>query len=304
MQNDKDIKSHYNQIRSVLWIVLALNWAVAAAKMAYGYMTKCSSMTADGFHSLSDGTSNIIGLIGIGLCAQPVDHDHPYGHKKYETLFSMGIAVLLFIVAFNLAKGGLARLFHPVSPEVTIESFIVMIITMAVNITVMVYEYRKGKELKSDILVVDSLHTRADIFTSFSVIIALIGVKMGFPIVDPIVTLVIAVFIVYAAFVIVKEESGILVDAAITDPKKIEAIVLKVNGVISCHKIRTRGRPDDIYIDLHVQLAPETHLDDAHDTSYAIEGAIKEAIPEVTDVLVHLEPEGKRQHKGGRAWRM
>jgi cation diffusion facilitator family transporter len=288
-----DIKTHYNKIRNVLWIVLILNWAVAAAKIIYGFITKCASMTADGFHSLADGTSNIIGLIGITFCAQPVDRDHPYGHKKYETLFSMGIAFLLFVVAFNLAKEGVKRIIHPVAPEITIESFIVMILTMAVNIYVMVYEYRIGKKLGSDILVVDSMHTRADIFTSFSVIIALIAVKAGFPIIDPIATLMIAGFIVYAAFEIIRQESGILCDAAITDPKKIEAIVMKVNGVRSCHKIRTRGRPDDIYIDLHVQLDPDTHLDKAHGTSYEIEEAIKKAIPEVADVLVHLEPKAR-----------
>jgi cation diffusion facilitator family transporter len=287
------MKSHYNKIRNVLWIVLILNWAVAAAKIIYGLATKCTSMTADGFHSLSDGASNIIGLVGISFSAQPVDGDHNYGHKKYETLFAMGIAVMLFILAFNLAKEGIEHIMRPVAAEITTASFVIMLITMAVNISVMVYEYRKGKELGSDILVVDSMHTRADIFTSLSVIVALIAVRIGFPVLDPIVTLIISVFIVYAAFVIVKEEAGILVDAAIIDPKRIEEIVLKVEGVKSCHKIRTRGRPDDIYVDLHVQLDPVTHLDDAHDTSYQIEDAIKKDVPHVVDVLVHLEPKGK-----------
>lgn len=288
-----DLKAHYNKIRSVLWIVLALNWVVAAAKIIYGFTTKCASMTADGFHSLSDGTSNIVGLIGIGYCAQPVDGDHPYGHKKYETLFSMGIAVLLFIVAFNLAREGVKRIIHPVAPEITVGSFAVMIATMAVNIYVMTYEYKRGRELGSDILIVDSLHTRADIFTSVSVIVALISVKLGFPLLDPIATLMISGFIAYAAFIIMKQEAGILVDAAIADPKKIEEIVLKVKGVKSCHKIRTRGRPDDIYIDLHVQLDPATHLDKAHETSYEIEDAIKKSLCHVSDVLVHLEPKKK-----------
>src|SRR3989338_11583059 len=94
----------YKHVRWVLIVVLALNWAVAAAKMLVGFLTRVESMAADGFHSLSDGTSNIIGLIGIALAARPVDRDHPYGHKKYETFFSLGIAAFLILVAFNLIR--------------------------------------------------------------------------------------------------------------------------------------------------------------------------------------------------------
>ncbi len=107
------IQEHYSRIRRVLVLVLALNWAVALAKIIYGLLSRCESMTADGFHSLSDGTSNIVGLIGIHFACQPKDKDHPYGHKKYETLFSLGIAALLFFVCLNLLKEGVNRIFHP-----------------------------------------------------------------------------------------------------------------------------------------------------------------------------------------------
>lgn len=283
--------SQYSRIRLVLIIVLVLNWAVAAAKMVIGLLTRVQSMTADGFHSLSDGTSNIIGLIGIALAARPVDEDHPYGHKKYETFFSLGIAALLLLVSFNLIRESFGRLFHPVAAEVNIVSFIVMIVTMAVNILVVRYEYKQGKELRSDLLIADSMHTKADIFTSFSVIVALVGIKLGFPIIDPIATLVISVFIGFAAFQIIKDASRILCDTvAIIDSKKIFDIVMSVKGVKACHKIRTRGRPDDINIDLHVQVDSAMHIDEAHKICYAVETALKNNIQEVTDVLVHIEP--------------
>jgi len=287
---------HYNKIRRVLIIALLLNWAVALAKIVYGLITQCSSMTADGFHSLADGTSNIIGLVGIMLCAQPIDDDHPYGHKKYETLFALGIAALLAFVSFNLAKQGIHGLFHPETPSVDLLSFTIMIATMGVNFYVMSYEANKGKKLQSDILIVDAMHTRADLLTSVSVIVSLIAIKLGFPIVDPAVTILIAGFIAYGAFEIIKTESAILCDAvAIHDPKQIEGIVLKVDGVKGCHKIRTRGRLDDIHIDLHIQLDPATRMDKAHEISYDIEDAIKKDIPSVSDVLVHLEPTEKRK---------
>ncbi|MDP3041449.1 MAG: cation diffusion facilitator family transporter [Candidatus Omnitrophota bacterium] len=289
-----NLAKHYQKIRKILIIVLALNWAVALAKIIYGLSSRCFSMTADGFHSLSDGTSNVIGLIGIHFACQPVDKDHPYGHKKYETLFSLGIAGMLFLVSFNLLKTGWQHLQQPVLFKPDWGSFAVMLITLAVNIYVMRYEHRKGRALKSDILISDSLHTRADIFTSFSVIISLVVTKLGFPAIDPIVTILIALFIGYAAFAIVKQSSDVLCDTAVfLDDQKVRDIVLKTKGVLTCHKIRSRGRIDDVYIDLHVQVNPSMHMDDAHQISCRIEEAIKSAIPGITDVVVHMEPQGR-----------
>ena len=284
----------YVKIRRVLVIILALNWGVALAKIFYGIITKSSSIMADGFHSLSDGASNIIGLIGINIAAQPRDADHPYGHKKYETLFSLLIGALLFFLSFSLIREAVGRFFNPVIPHIDILSFIVMLTTLLVNIIVMNYEYKKGKKLKSDILVSDSMHTRADIFVTASVIATLVVIKMGYPILDPIVTIMIALFIAHSGFEIVRESSRILCDTAvIANVEEIEKIVLKVKGVNACHKIRTRGRCDDINIDLHVQVNPDMHMDSAHKISYEIEEALKKGIQGVTDVIVHMEPKEK-----------
>jgi cation diffusion facilitator family transporter len=293
---DTSLQEHYNRIRRILIWVLILNWAVALAKILYGLFSRCTSMTADGFHSLSDGTSNIIGLIGIHFACQPKDIDHPYGHKKYETFFSLGIAALLSLVYLNLFKEGIKRLYNPVIPQVDFNSFIIMFITIGINFWVMNYEYKKGLLLKSDILTLDSMHTKADIFTSLSVIIALIAIKLKlvYRFIDPVVTIIISLFIAKAAYDIVKQSSAVLCDTAIIlDVKKIVDIVLGIKGVKTCHKIRTRGRPDDIYVDLHVQVNPDMHIDEAHKISYTIEEAIKKAIPEVTDVVVHMEPKEK-----------
>jgi len=291
---DRQLNSHYRQVGKILVIVLMLNWAVAVAKIVYGLIIKSSSMTADGLHSLSDGASNIIGLIGIFFASQPKDSDHPYGHKKYETFFALGIGALLFFVAINLFKQGIGRLIHQVVPQVDIASFAIMVATTMVNFSVMRYEASRGRSLKSDILVSDSLHTRADILTSVSVIVALSAVKLGYPIIDPVVTILISLFIAYAGFEIIKEGSQVLCDAiAIVDNKQVTSIVMCVKGVKACHKIRTRGRQDDINIDLHVQVAPNMHVDEAHKICYAIEDAIKKGISGVTDVVVHIEPKEK-----------
>jgi len=106
------------------------------------------------------------------------------------------------------------------------------------------------------------------------------------------VTILIALFIGYAAFEIAKQSADVLCDTAVfLDDQKVRDIVLNVKGVRACHKIRSRGRVDDVYIDLHVQVKPSMHIDDAHQISYQIEEAIKSAIPGITDVVVHMEPQ-------------
>lgn len=290
-------RERYLKIRWILVSVLFLNWGVAAAKLFYGWLIRSASMTADGFHSFSDGSSNIIGLIGIWIASQPIDDSHPYGHKKFETLTSIGISILLFLVCFNVVREGILRFLHPIVPQVNLSSFLVMGITLAINLAVMIYERRTGVVLKSDILISDALHTRADLLTSSSVIVTFIGIKLGYPILDPIASLVISGFIAYAAVDILKESSRVLSNGVAIPIGEIKRVVLSIRGVEACHQIRSRGRGDDIHIDLHVLVDPEMDVHRAHHLSYAIENKIKRDFHGVTDVVVHMEPFEKKEQK-------
>ena len=288
--NMMDARERARKIQQVLIYVLFLNWGVAVAKLLYGRLIHSASMFADGLHSFSDGASNVVGIMGILIASRPVDANHPYGHRKYETLASTGIAVLLFVVGFSVLKEGIMRLLHPVVPQVSGGSFWVMGVTLAINVTVMMYENRKGKSLKSDILISDSMHTLSDILTSSSVIIALVGIRMGYPVFDPAASILISFFIGYAAISILKESSMVLSDAAAIPGDEIRQVVLSIKGVRECHKIRSRGCSYDIHIDLHVLVDPSMDVHKAHHLSYAIENKIKKDFSGVTDVIVHLEP--------------
>jgi cation diffusion facilitator family transporter len=285
-----DTGAYSREVRKTLIVVLVLNWFVALAKLIVGYMIRSASMVADGYHSFADGTSNIVGLFGMRIASAPKDKDHPYGHKKYETFTSVMIALLLFVLCFYILHDSLEKFRSKEAPEVNLFSFGVLFVTLAINISVMLYEYRKGKRIGSDVLVSDSFHTRADIFTSLSVIFAFIGIKLGFPILDSIAALVIVVFIGIAAVNIIRESSSTLCDSMAIDPREIEKEVLRVEGVEKCHRIRTRGRSDDIYVDLHVLMEDATPLVKAHDVSSRIEKTVKESFQGVTDVVVHIEP--------------
>jgi cation diffusion facilitator family transporter len=289
MTNDK-----FKEIRRILILILFFNWLVAFTKLIYGLVTRSASMAADGVHSFADGASNIIGLIGIWAASKPVDEDHPYGHKKYETMATLGIAVMLFLASFDIIKDAFLRLFHPVVPEVSAFSFGLMVITFIINVIVMRYEQRKGMELSSDILACDSIHTKTDIFVSSAVIATLISTKIGFPILDTLVAIAIGILIVKSGFEILKKSSDILCDGEAVKKFRIARVVNKVSGVKSTHNIRTRGRKDDVHVDLHVIVDTRMHVDTAHDLSHKISEALKEKIPGVTDVIVHIEPHTRK----------
>ena len=283
---------NYGKIRNILVFVLVLNWVVAFLKVIVGHTIKSASMLSDGYHSFSDGASNIIGIIGISVAVRPKDAQHPYGHKKYETFTAILIAALLFIIAFHIIHDTLERFRTPHSaPQATAYGFGVMLLTLAINVTVMAYEYRMGKKLNSDILVADSFHTRSDILTSLAVIGSLVGVKIGYPILDPLCSLIIALCIAYTAFTILSSSSKVLCDTAIVDIRNIEAIVNGIDGVIECHNIRTRGRADDIYLDLHVLVNKDMPVAQADTLSDKIEEEIKAKLRGVSDVVVHMEPD-------------
>lgn len=281
----------YKGINRVLIFTLVLNFMVCGAKIIFGMVSKSASMVADGFHSLTDGTSNIIGLVGIWIASRPVDEGHPYGHKKFETFTTIIIAALLFVVCFEVLNSAVNRLQHPdIVPEISIYSFIVMAGTLLANIWISRYETKRGRELKSDFLVSDAKHTASDIYVSISVIVSLVVVKLGLPIIDIITSVVIALIIAKAAVEIVVHSANILCDAAPIKPDRVIEVVSKIDGVIECHKVRTRGREDDIKVDLHVWVDKDMSVEEGHSLSHVIEKMLKNNILGVSEVIVHMEP--------------
>ncbi len=282
--------AYYDAVRRILMIIFVLNILTALAKGIYGLYTDSLSMSADGLHSFFDSTANIIGLVGISLAARPPDRDHPYGHAKYESFAAMGIAILLFAGCLQLIVSAAGRLQSGGSPNVTGLSFAVMALTLIINVGVSSYEYVLGRRLKSSILVADSLHTRSDVFASLGVILGLFAVRMGYPLADPLIALFICVLIIHTGLEIIRESSTALLDRAAIDEKVIVDLARSVEGVCSCHAVRTRGMAEEIYVDLHIEVDASLSMELAHEVGVDVERAIKGRIPEVRDVVVHLEP--------------
>jgi len=284
----------FRAIRRVLWITMGLNLIATTAKLVVGYLTGSLSMIADGFDSVFDSASNVIGLVGIYLAARPADKEHPYGHRKAETLAALIVAGLLFLTTWELIKSAVERLRNPalIQTEVNIWSFAALAVSIAVHLGVVWYEMRAGRRLGSDFLIADAQHTRADVFVSLSVVGGLVAVKLGFPLADPILALVVALLIAKIGIDIIREGSPVLMDGVMMPPDQVEQIALSVPGVLSCHRVRSRGHDGAVYADLHIQVDPAMSTEQAHALAHEVQYRLHASRPDLEDVTVHVEPAG------------
>jgi cation diffusion facilitator family transporter len=284
------------QVRRVLWMVLALNLVVTAIKLVIGFATGALAIIADGFHSVVDSSSNIIGLIGVWVSARPPDANHPYGHYKYETVASMSIGLMLLVAAYEIGRGVVERLLgHAAPPTITPLTFGLMIFTFLVNLGVVAYEVRAGKRLQSQILLADAAHTRTDLFITVSVIASLIGTALGWAWLDPLVAAGVVVLLFRAALGILRSTSNVLTDVAVADPKTVERIALGVPGVDLVGEVRSRGREDAQYVDLRVHVDPAMSTAQAHNVASEVERRVAQAMPGVVETLVHIEPQARSE---------
>lgn len=290
MAEEKENK--YHMIKRVLIIILIANFAVSAAKIIIGYLTKSLSLSADGFHSFSDGASNIVGLISITLASKPIDEEHPYGHKKIETMASLIIGGMLLFLTYNIVVQSIQKFFNQTEIIVSLESIMVLLSTLFINIFVAYYENKQGKKYNSSFLIADSIHTKSDIFVSIGVLTTLICIKLGLPsTIDVFVSIVVAGFILYAAYEIFKDAYNVLIDSKILDEKNIKDVVMKTfNSVKDVHKIRSRGGKDYIFVDMHIKVNPNLKVSEVHLLVHDIDKAIKKKDNRVVETIIHVEP--------------
>lgn len=283
--------SNTKQAIVVLWIIMGLNFGVALFKIIIGTIANSGSIIADGYHSLSDGSGNIVGIVGLSIAGRPIDNDHPYGHKKFETISSMIIGMLLFVVGCKVAYQSVLNIIHPQTPEISTISFVVMICTLLVNIFVVLYERSQGLKLSSDVLVSDSEHTKSDILITCGVIVTMILLQFGAPaIIDGFVSLLISIFIFKASFEIFMEATKTLTDSAVLSSQEIYEATMSCEEVKACHKIRSRGRKDEVFIDLHVLVVPEMEVSEAHALQHKIENVLKSKFGNQISTIIHVEP--------------
>jgi cation diffusion facilitator family transporter len=278
------------EISRILWIILGLNLLVAVTKLVFGRLAGSLAITADGLHSLLDGSSNVVGLVGVFLARRPPDDNHPYGHRKYETFAALGIAGMMFLGCREILASAWERVQHPHAPIITPVAFAIMGATIAINLIVVTIERREGRRLGSELLLSDAAHSQSDVYASVLVVLSFVAQRLGLAWADLAACGVIVLLIFKAGIEILRGTLSTLSDERRIAPAEVERVAAQEPGVLEAHNVRSRGPQDDIHVDLHVLVGPETPLSDAHAIGHRVEQRLQRHFPGVTDVVVHVEP--------------
>jgi cation diffusion facilitator family transporter len=278
------------QVKRVLLGLLVANLGVVGAKFVIGLRTGSLGVLGDTVHSSVDAMNNVLALLVIWISAREPDEDHPYGHEKFETLGVLVIVVFLSITCFEIARGAVSRLVSGSAPVTAgVLELTVLGATLVVNAIVTLYETKRGRELNSEILLADALHTRADVFITVGVLIGVIAARGGYWYVDPIVALVVAAVIVVLAYEIVARAVPVLVDQLAVPPRRIQAAAEAIDGVVQAYDIRSRGVHERRFVELTISVRGDATVTAGHQVADAVEHQLRLEL-DFREVVVHVEP--------------
>ena len=280
-----------NKVQLVLFIILICNLAVSAIKIIVGLITGMQSITADGYHSVTDGLSNLIGMIGVKIASKPQDADHAYGHSRYETLASLSIAALLIYLGIKIIEQSVLNFLEPSFRIPSDIELALIIITLIFNIFVSLLESKAGLKLNSIILIADAKHTLSDIYVTLGVIASIIFIKyFDAPLwIDSVISLLIAALIFKTAWQIFHTAADELTDHIAIEPEVIINAVMLEPEIKGVHKVRSRRSGNIIYADFHVQCDPEMRLKEAHAMTHRIQAHLKEKLELDIRCIIHTE---------------
>jgi cation diffusion facilitator family transporter len=275
--------------RILLWIFFA-NLLLVAVKIGVGLTIGSLAVLGDAAHSGTDALNNLIALAAVYFAAAPPDERHPYGHGKFETLGAFLIAGFLSVTCYEILKTAISRLLRGAPPpEISGLAIAVLAATVPINLAITVYERRRGRELSSELLIADAWHTGADVWVTLAVLGGLGLVRLGFVQADAILSILVAGFVAYGGWQILKATVPVLVDERAVDPTRIHEIASQVDGVEGVTGVRSRGRPGEGFAELTVRVRPATHVREAHAIADEVERRVALDL-ELKGVVVHVEP--------------
>jgi cation diffusion facilitator family transporter len=259
-------------------------------KALVGYWTGSLSLMADALHSVTDSANNVLGLVAIKFSSPLPDREHPYGHNKFEAVGALGIAAFLGIACFEIVQGAVERIIKGGEPvRVSPPELWLLLIVLGVNIFVAFYERNVGRRVGSSILVADATHTMSDVWVTISVIGGLIGVWLGYQLLDVLLAFPVALLVFWSGWSVLKENLPWLVDQMAIAPEIIHTIAVSVPGVLNCHDIASRGVIGrQVFIEMHL-IVDARDVETAHNITEEVERQLEQRFSPVR-ILIHVEP--------------
>lgn len=274
---------------------IAVNLMLSIFKLIAGLLASSGAMISDAIHSASDVFSTIIVIIGVKISGKASDEDHPYGHDRFECVASIILAILLGVTGVGIGLTGVQKLMAGHYDTLAVPGVLALaaaVISIVVKEIMYWYTRNAAKKINSGALMADAWHHRSDALSSVGALVGIAASRMGYPLMDPLASLVICVFIEKAALDIFKDAINKMVDKACDEDTEqaIRECAEKQPGVIRVDMLKTRVFGNKIYVDLEIGADGNETLRDAHAVAERVHDHIEKEFPKVKHIMVHVNP--------------
>lgn len=285
----------------VSFISIVVNIILSALKFVAGVLANSGAMISDAVHSASDVLSTFVVIIGVNISSKAKDSKHQYGHDRMECVAAIFLAVILFITGLGIGWSGVEKIVNASTTPIEVPGMLALV---AAGISIVVkewmYWFTRGaaKKINSSALKADAWHHRSDALSSIGSLIGIAGARLGFPILDPIAAVIIAILVVKVAFDIGKDSINKMLDSAVDEKteEEIRTIVAGHPPVKSIDDLRTRTFGASFYVDLEIAMDGEMKLQDAHAVAEHIHDELEQTYPTLKHCMIHINPAGMGHH--------
>ena len=291
-QNQEEFQTAATRVSLVSMIT---NVILTTLKLAAGLIAHSGAMVSDAVHSASDILSGLIVLIGVRMSSKAPDESHPYGHERFECVAALLLSGVLALVGGTIGLGAVRDIFSGHAQEMEAPGLLALIaaaVSIATKETLFWYTRGYAKRFRSTALHAEAWHQRSDALSSIGALIGIAGARLGVPVMEPIASAVIALFILRVAVRIFREAIDQMVDHSCSDETEsaFRATALEQPGVMGVELLRTRMFGNRVYVDLEIAADPALTLAAAHEIAERVHDAIEQAYPEVKHIMVHVNP--------------
>jgi len=278
-------------------ISIYANAALSAAKLLAGLIAHSGAMVSDAVHSISDVFSTFIVMIGVHLAGKESDKEHPYGHERMECVAAIVLAGILLATGLMIGYSGIQNILHPETLQTPgLLALAAALLSIAVKEAMFQYTRKAAKQIDSDALMADAWHHRSDALSSIGALIGISGARLGFPILDPIASLVICLFIAKAAYEIFRDAIDKMVDESMDEDTEsaLRACALRHPGVQGVDRLMTRKFGSRAYVEMEIAVDGSMTLTAAHDIAEGVHNDIEREFPKVKHIMIHVNPAEER----------
>ncbi|MBR5145558.1 MAG: cation transporter [Clostridia bacterium] len=288
-------KTNKKTAYKVSLVTIFANVVLAIFKMIAGIVAKSGAMISDAIHSASDVFSTIIVMIGIKAANKQADDKHQYGHERLECVAAILLAVVLCITGAGIAIDGVNKIMQGFNGTLAIPGLLALIaavVSIVVKEGMFWYTKHYAKKINSGAMMADAWHHRSDALSSVGSLIGVGGAMLGLPILDPVASLVICIFIFKAAIDIAKDALDKMIDTACDEQQveKMKTVILSVDGVLGIDDVKTRLFGDKIYIDIEICCDGNLTLFESHDIAEQVHDLLEQTFDNVKHCTVHVNP--------------